>query len=120
MAGLNEGDTKRGRPDSEFPDPAFATTFADGVAGYALGPGIVKFFLYRVDPNAFGRGGTVSNPFVQVVMPVEGFARAIVLLQRALREIMKNGAITQADLDKMDEAIQAVNAPNEAPVETTT
>jgi hypothetical protein len=104
-------DPKKGRPANEFPGASFPNAFADGVSSYARGAGFVKFYLYRTDPNSFGRGGSVANPFAQIVMPTEGFAAAVVLFQRALREIMKEGIISQEDLDKMDAAITSVNPP---------
>jgi hypothetical protein len=116
MAALPEDDDpKKGRAASEFPGPSFPNAFADGVASYAIGSGFVKFYLYRTDPNSFGRGGAVTNPFAQIVMPTQGFAAAVVLFQRALRELMKANVLTQADLDSMDEAITATNTPKAPP-----
>jgi hypothetical protein len=112
VAALKEtDDSKQDRPGVEFPGPSFPVAFADGVSSYARGAGFVKFYLYRTDPNTFGRGGTVYNPFSQVVMPTEGFAAAFVLFQRAIKEMMKDKIITQDDLDRMDKAIAEANPP---------
>ena len=68
---MNAEDAKKiiahleGNPESEFPTPVTPNVFADGVTGHApLGP-TIRFFLYRNDPNMFGRGGFKPNPFAQ-------------------------------------------------------
>jgi hypothetical protein len=53
-------DNRSDRPPEEFPCAMFPTVFADGASGYVRGP-VMKFFLYRTDPNAFGRGGIVRD-----------------------------------------------------------
>lgn len=103
----------QGRPAGDFPAATFPTVFADGVASYAHGPGFVKFYLYRIDPNMYGRGGAISNPFAQVVMPVVGFAQAVVLFKRALSDLIRAGQISQSDVDKMETDLAALNRPQE-------
>jgi hypothetical protein len=107
---LELGANLANRPATEFPPGTFATAFADGVSAYVRGPGVVKFFLYRVDPNMFGRGGSVSNPFAQIVMPNEAFVRMVTLFNRAVKAMIKSGEITQERIDDMDKALDIVNA----------
>ena len=55
--GQRLGDDFSGRPANEFAPATIATVYADGVTSYAFGPGLVKTYFYRTDPNMFGRGG---------------------------------------------------------------
>lgn len=103
----------QGRPAEEFPPATFPTVFADGVASYARGPGFVKFYLYRVDPNMFGRGGSVSTPFAQVVMSSLGFGQATALFERALKEVIKAGELTEEQVEKFRKDITDINEPKE-------
>jgi hypothetical protein len=107
------GDSRQERPPEEFPPATFPTVFCDGVASYAIGPGFVKFYLYRVDANMFGRGGAVANPFAQVVMSTFGFAQAFVLFERALDDLEKNGQITREQIDTFRRGLTEMNAPKE-------
>ncbi|MGO9399745.1 MAG: hypothetical protein ACLP19_18160 [Xanthobacteraceae bacterium] len=107
-------DNRLNRPPEEFPPNTFPTVFADGVASYAKGAGFVKFYLYRIDPNMFGRGGSVANPFAQVVMGTYGFAQAFVLFERAMEELIKEGQITDEQMKTLRKDLVEVNTPKGA------
>jgi hypothetical protein len=91
---------RMGRPDAEFPQHTFPTVFADGVVSFIPAPPLVKFFLHRFDPNMFGRGGSVVNPFAQVVMPINGFLHATMFFQSQLDNMVKNNFITREQLEE--------------------
>ncbi len=102
-----------GNPESEFPNAATPNVFADGVTGYApMGP-TIRFFLYRNDPNMFGRGGFKPNPFAQVVMPTHGFAQTAALFHHAVKKLIAANVVTQAEYDKMLADIVQVNRREE-------
>jgi hypothetical protein len=105
-----------GRPLSEFPDQRFPTAFADGVSSIATGAGNMKFCLYRVDPNLFGRGGAVLNPFLQVVMPTFGFVQTAVFFSRQLKVLVDQKVVTQEQIDQMERDLET--AATAAAVET--
>lgn len=107
-----------GRPETEFPTSATPTVFADGVSGYAPGPGVIKFFLYRIDPNMFGRGGAKANAVVQVVMPFHGFAQTAALFHHAIKQVIAAGVVSQSDFDQMINAVELVNTPPTTPPTT--
>jgi hypothetical protein len=104
-------DQLAGRPETEFPSSTMATVFADGVSGYAPGPGIIKFYLYRIDPNMFGRKGFKANPFAQVVMPSHGFAQTAAFFMHAVKNMIAAGALSQAQFDEMVNSIAQLNQP---------
>jgi hypothetical protein len=95
----NAPDLTMGRPATEFPGSTFPTAFADGVLSFVPSPQLVKFYLYRLDPNMFGRGGSVPNPFAQVIMPMAGFLQSTVFLQQQIERMIAHGTITQKQLD---------------------
>lgn len=99
------------RPAAEFPTPATPTIFADGVSSYAPGAGVTKFFLYRLDPNMYARGGVKANPIAQVVMPVHGFAQTAALFQHGVRQLITAGLLSQSDFDQMIRGVEALNPP---------
>jgi hypothetical protein len=107
------------RPLSEFPDSRFPTAFADGVSSLTPGPGIVKFFFYRVDPNTLGRGGTVNSPFLQIAMHNYGFAQMTLFFQRQLKKLVEQKQIPQAIVDQMEGELDMIEAAQTAPQSTT-
>lgn len=109
MTTIRIGDELGGRPNTEFPPSTMPTAYAEGASSYIRGEGVVKFYLYRTDSNMFGRGGYVSNPFVQVVMPNEGFVRTVALFQRAVNSLIQSGHITQAQIDDMQRQLDEIN-----------
>jgi hypothetical protein len=90
-----------GRPLNEFPSSTFPTVFADGVASFSAGAGVVKIYFHRADPNMFGRGGVLSNATFQVVMPTLGFAQMAVFFQRRLEILIGNKVFSEDDIEKM-------------------
>jgi hypothetical protein len=103
------GDNLAGNPESEFPTATFPTCYADGVSGYLPSSAGVKFFLYRSDPNMFGRMGAKANPFVQVVMPIEAFARSVALFDHAINALIKAEVLSQAQMDQFRLDIEVLN-----------
>jgi hypothetical protein len=92
------------RPDPEFPPLQFPVVFADNIQSMATGPGFVKFYLSRIDPDIHGGGTTKTTVVCQVVMPAVGFAVASVFFQRQLDLMVKNNAIDPTMVQQMRDA----------------
>jgi len=60
----------------------------------------VKFYLHRLDPNMFGRGGSVVNPIAQIVMPTVDFVDMVAFFQQQLRRMIREEYVTQAQIDQ--------------------
>ena len=88
----------------EFPDRNFPVVFADGVWSMAHGSGHVKFYLFRLDPSIPGIGTTSPMPFAQVVMPLNGFAAMTVFFRKQMELLVKNGQLTQKEVDDIEAA----------------
>src|SRR5258708_400927 len=93
-------DPKQGRPPEEFPASIFPTVFSDGVISFVPAVPVVKFYFARVDPNMFGRGGSVLNPFAQVIMPTLAFVDMVAFFQSQIRRMVRDKIITQAQVDQ--------------------
>jgi hypothetical protein len=93
-------DPKRGRPDAEFPSFNFPSVFADGVLSHVNSLGMSKFYLYRTDPNMFGRGGAITTPTVQINMPTHGLVQSVAFLHQRVQFLIRRGDVTQSDWDQ--------------------
>jgi hypothetical protein len=83
----------------EFAPSTFPTVFADGVLSFTIGQQIVRFYLFRTDPNMFGKGGGKTNPFAQVIMPTVGFLQSMMFLQQQLERMVEAGIYTKEDVE---------------------
>ncbi len=102
-------DYTAGRPAEEFISGTFPTIYADGVSSISATPPLMKMFLFRTDPNVFGRGGAVVNPFVQLVMPVEGFIHTVAFFSWQIEKFIEDKVITQEQFDQAKKAITDLN-----------
>ncbi len=107
-----EADTaaRMGRPVSEFPDPRFPTLYADGIASLTPGPGMMRMFFYRSDPNALGRGGIVNNPVLQVAMPMHGFAQMALFVRKQLDLLVEQNQFPHEMVAQIEAELAAVKA----------
>jgi hypothetical protein len=95
-------------PLGTFPASNFPVTFADGVLSIANSATTVKFYLFRFDPEFAGGGQSQSQPTVQVVMPIEGFASAFVFFETAIKRYISQGLLTEARVDEFRRGLENV------------
>jgi hypothetical protein len=76
------------------------TIYTEGVVNLARGPGIVKFYLMRYEPNIHDDGATPAL-VGQVVAPVIAFATMTLFFQRQLDDMIKSGEISQDAVDQL-------------------
>jgi hypothetical protein len=81
-------------PFGTFPSHDFPLVFADGVLSIANSPALVKFYLFRFDPEFAGGGQTQMQPTAQIVMSMDGFASALAFFEEAVRRYIAQGLIT--------------------------
>jgi hypothetical protein len=93
-------DTVKAIPANDFPPSQFPTVFADGVMSIANSSTVVKFFLFRFEPSFSGSGQSQTQPFAQVVMPMDGFAATFSFFEAAVKKYIEQGLITQSRLDE--------------------
>src|SRR5216684_1422940 len=75
--------------------------FADGVMSQSYGPGISKFYLYRIDGDPHAKGEAANTPVAQVVMPISGFIRAWAFFGQRIQTMIAEGFITQQQVDEL-------------------
>jgi hypothetical protein len=67
-----------------LPPPGTPVAFADGVTNFSQNKHVVKFYLYRTDPDVGGVGPAQNNIVAQVVMPVDGFVQTVLFLNKGV------------------------------------
>lgn len=79
-----------------FPPANIATVFADGILNAAPSASVVKFYLYRTDPDQGGAAKFKNQVFAQVVMPLTGFIQAAVFFERVIKQFTSTGVIPES------------------------
>lgn len=83
------------------------TVYADGVANLSRGPGVVKFYLARFDPDpSDARNPTVSTMAGQVVMSAIGFAATAIFFSKQLAEMVARGEVDKTVIDELVKGIE--------------
>src|SRR5262245_29254344 len=86
--------------DAKAEDYAFhlPCVYADGVMSHAWAPDTAKFYLYRIDSPPLGTDGAASSPFLQVVMPISGFAGSVQFMVRRLAALKSHPELRKQSL----------------------
>jgi hypothetical protein len=80
--------------DVEYPGTTIPTIFADGIANFANSAHIVKFYLFRFDPNMKTANKAQIMPCAQAVFSLDGFINAFAFLESAVEKLRVQGLIT--------------------------
>jgi hypothetical protein len=80
-----------------FPQATLPTIFADGIVNVAPSANVLKFYLYRSDPEQAGKGEYKNQVVAQVVMPMLGFLHAALFFEKAVKQFTAQGVLP-ADL----------------------
>jgi hypothetical protein len=86
------------------------TMYADGVANLARGPGIVKFYLTRFDPDpdVESNNPALNTMVGQVVMSATGFAATVLFFKKQLDEMLERGEVDRAVFAELVKAAEAL------------
>src|SRR5262245_46697378 len=74
------------RVEEGFPPATLPTVFADGVVNVAPSASVIRFYLYRADPEQTGKGEYQNQAVVQIVMPVLGFVQMATFFEKAVKQ----------------------------------
>jgi hypothetical protein len=92
-------------PDSSpvFPPPNIPTVDIDGVHNIAATMNVVKFYVFRKDlPLAGGNSNDGRRqPFLQIVMPISGFADVAGFMNKALDKIIEQKLLPPEEIDRI-------------------
>jgi len=89
-----------------FPHSTVPTIFCDGIANLAPSPHVVKFYLFRQDPDQTGKPKYKNQILAQIVMTVPGFIYTVLLGEQALKQFVEQGTIPQETIDNIKSSIQ--------------
>jgi hypothetical protein len=81
--------------EATHPPPSLPTIFADGFANLTPGQQVMKFYLYRTDPDQTGTSSYKNQVVAQVVMPTTAFAQAATFFERAIKTFCAQGFISR-------------------------
>jgi hypothetical protein len=76
-----------------FPQATLPTFFADGVLNAAPSANVVRFYLYRSDPELTGKGEYQNQVIAQVVLPTLGFLQAAIFFEKAVKQFAAQGIL---------------------------
>ncbi|MCO6049139.1 hypothetical protein NGM99_04970 [Mesorhizobium sp. RP14(2022)] len=86
-------------------------TYADGVGEITITGSIVRINLMSLSPTEIDEHGNAKAVFRQrVVMPVDAFANAVELMQKAFASLVESGAIRRVNDGQMG-SVPPVPAP---------
>ena len=94
MAESNQSVLASGHPPETIP-----TIYADGIANILPTTEVVKFYLFRLDPNQSGVGEVQPRAIAQVILPMSGFLRAAFFFERAIKHFLNQGTLAQEIYD---------------------
>jgi|RhiMetdeSRZDD1v2_1073273.scaffolds.fasta_scaffold499992_3 hypothetical protein len=92
-------------PQTKYPAEDFRTMFADSVLNVARSSSVVKFYLARTEPSFTGDNTYLTQPFAQIVMPIDRFIQAVLFFEQSIDQFVNEGAISQEQLDQIKQSI---------------
>ena len=90
---------------SGFPHESIPTVFADGIANIAPSAQVVKFYLFRTDPDVGGAQSYRNQTVAQVVMSMDGFAASAVFLYNSLQNLIDQGLLDKNRFDEISRLV---------------
>jgi hypothetical protein len=95
-----------------FPPPTLATIYCDGILNAAPSAHIVRFYLYRQDPDQVAKPKHKNQIVAQIIMPVDGFISSSLFFESALKKFVEQGTISQQMVDKIKQTTQTEQSSN--------
>ena len=89
-----------------FPPPTLPSIYCDGILNVAPSAHVVKFYLYRQDPDQAAKPRYKNQVIAQVIMPVRAFVNSGLFFERALKQFVEQGTISQQMVDEIKLSIQ--------------
>ncbi len=92
-----------------FPSEGIPVIYADGVANIAPSAQVIKFYLYRTDPNT----GATYPPLdqyknqicAQIIMPTASFVQICMFFERSLKQLVTMGIVAQEQVNALNAAM---------------
>ncbi len=97
-----------------FPPLTVPAIFCDGVANLAPSKNVVKFYLFRSDPDQAGKPQYKNQILAQIIMPTTAFIYTALFFERGLNQFVAQGAISPDTVKKIKDTLQAEQKQAEA------
>jgi hypothetical protein len=89
-----------------FPPPTLPTVYCDGILNVAPSTHIVRFYLYRQDPDQVAKPKYKNQVVAQIIMPVNAFIYTGLFFEKALKQFVEQGTISQQMVDEIKRTTQ--------------
>ena len=87
-------------PASGFPPEGIPTVFIDGIVNLLPAANVVRFYLFRTDPEIRETKPKQRNAIVaQVIMPTEAFVASVAFLHASLDRLVAQGVVRKEYVD---------------------
>jgi hypothetical protein len=83
------------------------TVYADGIANIAPGDHVIRFYLFRTDPDISGAPSYQNRAVTQVIMPLDSFIVTAAFMNKSLDTLVEQGIISRERLELLLERISA-------------
>jgi hypothetical protein len=90
--------------------PSVPQLYADGVSQLLPASQVLKFHLIRYDGPVYGEGDLRMAAVAQVAMPVDGFVHTVVFFERVLKNLIRDGHVTEELVSRLRSALNDVPA----------
>jgi hypothetical protein len=90
-----------------FPAPTIPTIFCDGILNLAPSAQVVRFYLFRSDPDQTGKLKFKNHILAQIIMPIPAFIHTALFFERGLKQFAEQGTISPDMIDKIKQVTQA-------------
>lgn len=101
------------KPAQGIPPASIPTVFADGVANLAPTSEIMKFYLYRSDPDILAKPEYQNQVVAQIIMPLSAFVEVALFFERALQSLVSRGLVSNEMLASIKEEAASRDKPTE-------
>jgi hypothetical protein len=89
-----------------FPPLTLPTIFCDGIANLAPSGHVIKFYLFRSDPDQTGKPKYKNQILAQVIMPITAFIHSGLFFEKGLKQFVEQGTISQELVDNIKRSMQ--------------
>jgi hypothetical protein len=98
--------SKRILIEEGFPPLTLPTIFCDGIANLAPSGHVIKFYLFRSDPDQTGRPKYKNQTLARIIMPIPAFIYAGIFFENGLKQFVEQGTISQELVDNIKQAMR--------------
>jgi hypothetical protein len=89
-----------------FPPPTIPTIYCDGIANLAPSAHVIKFYLFRTDPDQTAKPKYKNQVLAQIIMPISAFIYSGLFFEKSLKQFVELGIIPKGTVDNIKQSMQ--------------